>query len=37
MIKPEIMPLYLVPIAFMRIGKHLWETLVVNPLKDLGQ
>ena len=33
MTKPEIMPLYIVPIALLRIGKHLWETLVSKPLK----
>jgi hypothetical protein len=37
MIKPEMMPLYIVPIALLGIGKHLWETLVSKPLKDPGQ
>ncbi len=34
MIKPEMMPLYIVPITMLGIGKHLWETLVSKPLKD---
>jgi hypothetical protein len=36
MIKPGMMPLYIVPIALLGIGKHLWE-MVLKPLKDPGQ
>ncbi len=37
MIKQEMMPLYIVPIALLGIAKHLWETLVSKPLKYPGQ
>ena len=37
MINPEMIRLYTVPIALMGIGKDLWETLVLKPLKDPGQ
>jgi hypothetical protein len=36
MIKSDIMPLYIVPIALPGIGKHLWE-MVLKPLKDPRQ
>ena len=47
MIKPEMMPLYIVPIALLSMGKQIWkgakgevlppEMLVLKPLKDPGQ